>query len=102
MVMVDPYEINALDPPGTISEVFECAAALLMYSQSGQAEVVTEEENENSKDQVKVIVSNLTESECKALALESCTKYLERLLEEHAIDLQEASYNNSDQRLSTQ
>lgn len=101
MVVVDPYETNTLDPPETISEAFECAAALLMYSQSGQANVAIEEQNEDSKEsfnrnkqEATIIVSNLTESECKALALESCTKYLERILEEHAIDLQEASYNH--------
>ncbi len=75
-------------PPQSMSEIFECTAALLAYS-SNASYASTDQSQSTNNDDVPKILSKLSETECKILSLQCCSKYLEGVLEDHAIDVQE-------------
>ena len=88
-------------PASSVAEIYECAGAMLMYANAHNGND-TEQQNEDSEDgtetgeqdqdqdlyRVETILGKLTADECKAMALESITVYLEGILEDHAIDVQ--------------
>lgn len=77
-------------PPQSMSEIFECTGALLAYSSSASsANASTDKSQPSVNDDVSTILSKLSETECKVLSLQCCSKYLEGVLEDHAIDVQE-------------
>jgi hypothetical protein len=90
-------------PASSVAEMYECAGAMLMY-----ANACNEQENEDSEDgtgeqeqdlyRVETILGKLTADECKAMALESITVYLEGILEDHAIDVQVANNDHDNAR----
>lgn len=85
-----PGETADVLPAKTINEIYECAGALLLYARQDIVkscdDVVAESSSDDDQDD---ILAQLTEEECKAMALESVTVYLEGLLEDHAIDIQD-------------
>jgi len=81
--------IHEILPPQSISEIFESTGALLLYYNSPPPlsplpSLVGEERS-----------TGVTERECKVIALECCTKYLEAMLEDHIIDIQEEKYRSA-------
>jgi len=84
-------------PAQTVNEIYECAGALLLYARHANANVsdsVEDGDNDDNGDQ-EGILAKLTEEECKAMALESVTVYLEGLLEDHTIDIQDQTNRTS-------
>jgi hypothetical protein len=76
--------IPPLEPPKSVSEVFECASTLLMSLPKDGSE----SHNGITFD------TGLTGRECKSAALAATIRYLERVLDTHQIELQDAMFNN--------
>ena len=89
-------DVNVMDvlPAASVAEIYECAGAMLMYAKNKQQNEEREKSAEKDGDdneeqhQVENILVRLTSDECKAMALESITIYLEEIIEDHAIDVQ--------------
>jgi len=96
---------SSMDAPQieSISDIFECAGALFYFCSSPKSYAVivdesegntssntTSEQDEDEQEESKPLLTGL---ECKAIALECCTKYLENILEEHTVDIQQAKFN---------
>ena len=77
-------------PPQSMSEIFECTGALLAYSSSEQRkETNSSFSSSTSHKDASILLSQLSTMECKVISLQCCSKYLEGILEDHAIDVQE-------------
>ena len=101
-------------PAADVGEIYECAGALLVYaknkqsqkrggsssSSSGEDEDDGQANDQNEDQNEDDVLAQLTEEECRAMALESITMYLEGLLEDHAIDVQEGKDNHETKDLS--
>lgn len=88
-------------PPASIEEIYECACALFMYAKS-KREHLQSVRNENATYDVdrpeykaRTVLKNLTDIECKTMAMESVTWYLEGILEDHTLDIQETVGDSS-------
>jgi hypothetical protein len=83
--------------PTSVEEIYECAGSLFMYAKNEHEPIQALEEkerdinDEDSHEHIKDtnVLADLTHIECKTIALESVSLYLEALLEDHAIDVQE-------------
>ena len=93
---------DVVGPPQSISEIFECTSALLTYALSSSSTTSSAKStsieltdssmppsNDNNKNEAIALLSKLTSMECQVATLECCTKYLEGILEDHIVDLQE-------------
>jgi len=69
--------------PKSVSEVFECASTL---------RILLPKEGDEGEEGV-TFDSGLTGQECKAAALSATIRYLERVLDSHQIELQEAMFH---------
>ena len=72
------------EPPKSVSDIFECASTLLI--------VLPKEGNVN--DDGITFDTGLTGPEYKSAALAATIRYLERVLDSHQIELQDAMFNN--------
>ena len=72
------------EPPKTMSEIFECAGTLFLVLPQG------EEGNERT-----TFDSGFSADECKSMALYAAVRLLERLLDSHQIELQDAIFSTS-------
>lgn len=72
------------EPPKSVSDIFECASTLLI--------VLPKEGNAN--DDGITFDTGLTGPEYKSAALAATIRYLERVLDSHQIELQDAMFNN--------
>jgi hypothetical protein len=72
------------EPPKSVSDIFECASTLLI--------VLPKEGNAN--DDGISFDTGLTGPEYKSAALAATIRYLERVLDSHQIELQDAMFNN--------
>jgi len=93
--------ITDISPPQSIAEIFECTGALLAYSSSsdvGAAAATTKIDANAASNEASELLSQLNAKEYKVMALECCTRYLEGLLDDHTIDVQEEKLR-SDQEL---
>ncbi len=81
-----------VSPPNDIGEIYECASALLLYAQSKRQSQTQTHADEGSYDEgsnsFDELLGSLTEDECRAVVLESCSRYLESFLEDHAIEIE--------------
>lgn len=75
--------IPPLEPPKSVSEIFECASTLLMS---------LPKEGSESHEAI-TFDTGLTGPECKSAALAATIRYLERVLDTHQIELQDAMFN---------
>ncbi len=89
--------VTDTSPPQSISEIFECTGALLAYSSSSGAGTAALNSNAAS-DEASELLSQLNVKEYKVMSLECCTRYLEGLLDDHTIEVQEEKLR-SDQEL---
>lgn len=65
------------DPPKTVSEIFECAGTLAIIVKEKPAE----------------FDPGVTWESCQKMSLAACTRLLDRLFDQHHLELQEATYN---------
>jgi len=70
------------EPPKTMSEIFECAGTLFLFLPRG------EEDNQRT-----TFDSGFSADECKSMALFAAIRLLERLLDAHQIELQDAMFS---------
>ena len=80
-----------ISTPQSVAEIFECTVALLNFATHRGTRYST---SSNSKEEyysndVVMLLSRLTALECKVMSLECCTKYLDGILEDHIVDVQE-------------
>eukprot|EP00545_Synedropsis_sp_CCMP1620_P013206 CAMPEP_0119005550 /NCGR_PEP_ID=MMETSP1176-20130426/1791_1 /TAXON_ID=265551 /ORGANISM="Synedropsis recta cf, Strain CCMP1620" /LENGTH=1090 /DNA_ID=CAMNT_0006957377 /DNA_START=16 /DNA_END=3288 /DNA_ORIENTATION=+ len=71
--------------PKSVSDIFECASTLLI--------VLPKAGEEEEEDTGVTFDAGITASECKAAALAAAIRYLERVLDSHQIELQDAMFN---------
>lgn len=71
------------EPPKTMSEIFECAGTLFLVLPRG------EEDNQRT-----TFDSGFSADECKSMALFAAVRLLERLLDAHLIELQDAMFSS--------
>jgi len=88
-------------PPKDTREIYECAGALLLYAKNRQSHrskdpvVQGKKDYEQEDNEIKDnILEILTEEECRAMALEGCSRFLESLLDDHLIDVQDSTSNS--------
>ena len=91
------------DPPETISDIFECAGTLLTLLPKSQS-IANQHHNhqDGSRDESAILAegrttfdAGITASECKSMALEATILYLERVLDTHQIELQDAMFSTN-------
>lgn len=102
--------IADIGPPTSVEEIYECVGSLFMYAMNKQHEqqkdTLEEKEGKHIPDEGDVhyeckgrsVLVNLTNIECKTIALESISSYLETLLEDHTIDIQESSQDPNNKK----
>jgi hypothetical protein len=71
------------EPPKAMSEIFECAGTLFL--------VLPEDEEDNQRT---TFDSGFSADECKSMALSAAVRFLERLLDAHQIELQDAMFSS--------
>ena len=116
-------DLEDIVPTKDVREIYECAGALLHYAQhrsrsrnvskttSGDEVDYKEDEDDvhnsdaeaHNSDGSDTFLGEFTEEECKAVALESVTVYLESLLEDHLhfIDNMNVSTDTHDTKIET-
>jgi hypothetical protein len=72
------------DPPKTMSEIFECAGTLFLVLPQDDGDTRT------------TFDSGFSADECKSMSLVAAVRLLERLLDAHQIELQDAMFSSSD------
>ena len=81
------------DMPTSVTDVFECVGALLLYSNyyRERANMSNQEEKQSDVEQNTAIsvVEQMTEDEYMVMTLESCTKLLKMILEDHDMEVTE-------------
>ena len=77
--------VPPLEPPKSVSEIFECASTLLMSLPKDGTE----------RYEGIAFDTGLSGPECKSAALAATIRYLERVLDTHQIELQDAMFNTS-------
>jgi len=66
--------LSPRESPQSMGEIFECVGTLHMFS------------TDKGLASYSKVTSNLTDKDCRLLALESCNKYLQKILDEHVVN----------------
>jgi hypothetical protein len=91
----DITSITDISLPQSISEIFECTGAVQTFSYSDKAASTASSASTlspptaSTSNETSMLLSQLNEKECKVISLECCTRYLDGILEDHVIDVQE-------------
>lgn len=87
MLRANGDKILEIVSPENVSEIYESAGAILMYANSQRGQL-DDNEMDPENTSVEAVLGQVTEDECKAMALESINIYLETILENHAVEIQ--------------
>jgi len=76
---------DAPDPPETVTEIFECAGTPVLILNHQQ-----QNQNTSSESGQIGLKTSLSNEDCQEMSLDACSRLIERFLDAHHIELQEA------------
>ena len=94
-----------LDPPKTVSDIFECAGTLMIVLPKNQRDDDMDGGssgdggaggNGTKKNDGVSFDSGLTPTECKSMALSATVRFLDRVLDTHQVELQDDMFDTGD------